>query len=651
MKNRNILILLAALLWMTYLAKMILLNDWGLDFFILIANRLWMLAQFVVFVFLCSLLGLRLLKESKFESFLERWIYSAGLGLGILSYFIFFCGLSGFLRFETVFVFILICVLLSYSEFRNIFHAVSEQRQQENKISGWSLLLLACLVLTALFYLIGAFASIIDYDAMEYHVAIPDLYAKAGRIYPLNQNVYSHFPFNTEMLYLAALLIGKMPFIKLFNCFFIFLTCGLIYCSVRKITGRFEALFASTVYLCSNHLAIVSWMAKSDAALQFYCAAAFFLALNLEKYKFWLVGVFAGLALGTKATAFIFIYGALSLVVFGQSLKQKNYMKALSRTALFILLAALFVLPYWIKNYFETGDPIFPLGEAFLKSSLWTSIQYEQWWVYHHAKTAQSVLGFLNSIGDSISGRENFWPTAYFALPCMLASFRQTCMKSILLYSGAGFVLCYFATIGDPRFLLPIFPVLAVGAGLGLFFVQENVPLRRMTIAASLLLVFWNMGSMAVSLEVLKAPKAFLGLFSRTEYLKEMLTHYPGIEFLNRTMKPGEKVLFLGEARTLYLNREAVAATVFDQAGICDYFLKESDLGETYKDLKLKKIRYILINPAEIDRWTRGVPGWSGNLSWEQVQTFVSQFGILIFHDPRSGIRIYQLKENEVHGK
>lgn len=645
MKNKNLMIMSGTLLWIAYLARTIFINDWGMDFCILIFNRLWMLAQFSVFVFLSSLLGLRLLKENEFGSFLERWIYSVGLGLGILSYFIFFCGLAGFLRFETVFLFILICIVSGYAEFRKSFYFTRRQNQQ-NIISSLTWLLLGCLAVTVLLYLVGACAPIIDYDAMEYHVGIPDLYDKAGRIYPLNHNVYSHFPFNAEMLYLASLLLGKMPFIKLFNCLFVMLTCALVYCAVKRTAGRFEAVFASAVYLCSNHLAIVSWMAKSDAALQFYCAASFFLVLNLKKSKWAWVAIFAGFALGTKGTAFMFV-AALSCVFFMQNLKNLNFAKSFSRTALFVLISAIFVLPYCIKNYCETGNPIFPFGAFFFKSSFWTPAQYEQWWVYHHAKTTRDVFGFLTSMGDSISRRDNFWPTAYLVLPCMLLSFRQNWMKEILLYSGLSYVLFYFGTIGDPRFLLPIFPALALGAGLAIFYVRENIALRKMTVAASLFLIFWNMGSMAVSLEVLKAPKAFLGLLSRAEYLKDMLTHYPGINFLNHTLKRSEKVLFLGEARTLYLNGEAVAGTVFDQSDITGYFEKEKDLEDVYQDFESQKIRYMLINPGEMNRWTRGVPGWSGNLSWEQVKTFLSKYGTLVFHDSKSGIRIYKLSKKQ----
>ena len=69
-------------------------------------------------------------------------------------------------------------------------------------------LLAACLILTGAIVILASVPPI-SRDALVHHLAVPKLYLRHGAIHEIPFMVFSYYPMNLDMLYLAALRLGK----------------------------------------------------------------------------------------------------------------------------------------------------------------------------------------------------------------------------------------------------------------------------------------------------------------------------------------------------------------------------------------------------------------------------------------------------------
>ncbi len=650
MKPKQIFVLLFTSIWLIFLVKALLLNEWGMGFAFLLWGRLQSLFQFFTLVFVCGMLGLKILKFFKITDHKSVIPYSIGLGLGLLSLYIFGVGLFGKLNAEFLIGFLFLTVLFCWKEgyalFQKINTSIKDFLYFENT-DVYSKILYFVLFSSLFLLAIGAFSPVVDYDALEYHVALADLYAKTGLVSTLPHHVFSHFPLNVEMLYAASLVLGKLEFIKYFNFLFVILTGVLVYQYSCEHWGRKTGLFASVLLFCSIHLADTAWTGKSDVGLLFFSTCAMILFFEGGWKKSLLSGVFAGLALGIKHTAVLYVWGGLGAVWMLNFFLDRRKNLAFKEGFIFIFASSLIVLPWWFRSFIQTGDPIFPFGFPLFKSSLWTLDLYQRLKAHYHALSMDLRTPIWNAHLYMIEKGSCFRPMVYVGLPFILMGLKDKRIRNLFFYSLVGYVLGFFKTTGDARFLLPVFPALAMAVSASFVREQTSLFLKKITGCVLGLFALWNIGSMAVFLENSNIPRYFLGLTSLHEYLLEKLPHYSAIHFLNRVMKSGEHVLFIGEARTFYLREESLASTPFDLPAIISFLEGAQDNNEILKRFQRKNIQYILINPREILRLDRSFPGWRDKIDATRLKNFVDHFAELAFQDSKTGIEIYHLRNEK----
>ncbi|MBI1869911.1 MAG: glycosyltransferase family 39 protein [Chlamydiae bacterium] len=643
----TLLVVVLAVLWISYLTRSLLLNEWGMEFGILLGRRVWELLEFGSVIFVSGLVGIKVTRL-----FLPRisyalcCAYGVGLGLGFLALYIFFCGRLGFLRMETVIYFFLFSSLVGFKEALLFIRKTKEKwiriRLIENAdLTTW--ILRGVVILSGIMLLTGAYSPILDYDSLEYHVGIPDLYLKAGKIFPISSNMFSHFPMNVEMLYLVFLLLGKVGFIKLLNVFFAGLSGFLIYQFTGPIWGKKSALLSLALFLCSIHLAGVAWLGKSDLGLVYFSLAALLLFLEANSRNRMLSGIFAGLALGSKTTALIYVWACLFLVGGFQFIREKKKGKILLSGLLFLIFSLLVVSPWWLKNWIETGDPIFPFGYPLFQNHFWPLELYQRLKVHYGTLSLTHQTNLANSFTWMIQHADDFIPTAYIGLPLIFLSLKEPKLLALFIYVSAGYILGFLKTTGDSRFLLPVFPALSILAGVSFTQFRSSVPLRRIMACAFSIFMIWNLGFMTLYLEGLGAERSLFSLESTPKYLRHRLPPYRAVEFLNRAMKPGEKVLLVGEARVFYLKRDVLASTPFDVPVIVQYLEGAKNSGEIYQRLRSDGISYILIHQNEMRRLDHSFPHWSDRIDGRKLNLFLRDYSKPVFHQEKGGIDIYKI--------
>jgi hypothetical protein len=138
-----------------------------------------------------------------------------------------------------------------------------------------------------------------------------------------------------------------------------------------------------------------------------------------------------------------------------------------------------------------------------------------------------------------------------------------------VVYLALYFVYCllawYALTHRLDRFLDPASPAVAVLAGIGVAAISGRWPPR---IARGLLVA--GLAYALATAVVIHAGPVWVGLAHSTDEFLEITSQrstycHPAMKAINTQLPPDATVLFVGESRTFYCERKALAATVFDR--------------------------------------------------------------------------------------
>ena len=208
-------------------------------------------------------------------------------------------------------------------------------------------------------------------DAQIHHLAVPQWWVARGEIYSPNWHEWSHYPMLINLAY-AGFFQLEIPAgpayyhwtLQLLFSFSLLLGCAQVLKSIQA--GAIAFLLATTLPILHRIAAIP----LVDCGLALYSAIAFFSVLMLfqadtktpEAKKIVLalvIGVALGLALSTKYNGLPF---ALSLGLLFLFLMARSALRETVTYFTIICVSSLIIYSPWlIRNYYLTGNPIYPL--------------------------------------------------------------------------------------------------------------------------------------------------------------------------------------------------------------------------------------------------------------------------------------------------
>ena len=331
-----------------------------------------------------------------------------------------------------------------------------------------------------------------DYDALEYHLALPRHYLDLGRIGPAPQNLYSWFPQGAEMLYLGALALapghvrGGLLAHGL-HAGALLLALPALYCGARAVTRRpaFGAL--ACLLLCACFL--TTWLAgRAYVEMWQILAAAAAGACLLAPPDAWrrpadrwlACGLAAGYGLTIKYTSIAcLLLPVTAMALLWPAVETRrgqapaNARRRLHGPAILVGAALIAWMPWALRNALWIGDPLFPLLGRLVPGVDWDAqlaAQFQQ--VHSRLTITPRALGAL--LGSFFAGREgrteepnSLGPILLIApLLALLIARRRTVAALLGWYLG---VFALWATVTDhvERFLFPLAPIgiwLAVAA-------------------------------------------------------------------------------------------------------------------------------------------------------------------------------------------
>ncbi len=486
-----------------------------------------------------------------------------------------------------------------------------------------------------------ALAPAVRYDSLSYHLAVPMRYLAAGGMIEIPESIQTYWAHYGEMLYEIALLLGDQPLTSLINfCAGILITIQ-IYFLGKHLKNETVGILAALIFCSLPIIGIEAATTYIDILIAFFIAAAFQAAMfwHREKNDRWLiiVGIFSGLAIGTKITAFwmllpffllLIIYFAITKDglhitqskvetnanhrVFLRSLWNQGWWK---RVIGLVLPAVVLFSPWLIRDWFWTGNPIFPNYNNIFHSPNWFDQNF--FFIKVNTKTLGSFFAFpWLGITDSHRYYHEAPGSVLGALPMLSlpwfyswGSQLQEKRKSLLLVVVTTFlaIALLFSVAYHARYLLPLYGLLSIFAAVNLETLGQKLFKRKYFLGVALgVLVFIYLFStrLAFTVRWWEIPERYptqiwLGGESQEQFIDRILPVYGAFNYLDQ--QGAFKVLSIGNELRAYTDSQIYGPFFSKEAYLTLHTASSPD--ELAKDLEAGAYDYILIYlPEQIFR-------------------------------------------------
>ena len=555
----------------------------------------------------------------KFHNMAEHLCLSLGLGWGLLGLLMLLLGLMKLWYIEPILTFLAAATPLA------IFWAWRLRPLQGQKRIPWDRtdkFLFGILVAIASLNAFGCFMPAVFYDALVYHFALPAFYWMHHAVVPTPYNFFSGMPMLGEMLFSLGLAAKSTSAAHLVNW-----ACGI--CSAllmlglsARLSGRWRVgLLAALIFYSTPLVGVLSWKGAIDLLLVFYQLAAIYaVAVRFHEPSAanrWtlLAGIFTGLAMGTKYTAWPLL-PILSVILFlflGSSKAERG--ERWKESAIFIA-AALMVAALWpIKDILLYRNPVYPFLAGFFKPlgphPNWKRLLYDEG-SPNFKRILTTWAGFKAFLGQQpwlIPPRKQ-WDTTclgglfLIGLPIFILSrFREPGYR-IIYWSLILFWLDWSLTTTTPRFFLPAIPLAAIlfAAGCELNF-KNNI--KSIAYAAVIFAVCSNALWTMFWLKRYDANGVILGLEPTQSWLSDPHTSYgspsyPAMEFINTKLPKDSRIMFVDEPQGFYCRRDYQASTVYDENPFLEMIRQSRTGDELFQKLRKAGFTDMMFNFARI---------------------------------------------------
>jgi hypothetical protein len=425
--------------------------------------------------------------------------------------------------------------------------------------------LVACLSLAiALPALVHALGPAWDYDGLMYHLVGPrEMLAAGGFVHDLD-NWYVNGPFLLEGIYGAGLVFGDEVFAKLLH-----LATGAILvlatlAAARRFLGTRPGWVAMAILLGVPTLPIWSAFAYIDmgwSAFEFLALFAVLLWVSDNKPR-WLVlaGLLCGFAAGSKYLGLAGL-GVLGLAVLWHGRRQ-GWRSLVRDAAALGLPAALVALPWYAKNLIWFGNPVYPL---YFGGPGWDPSRLNLYHAYLNSYgVGRGLREFLLLPWNVYARHEAFGavmnridvPGFLFPLVLLSPFFRKPAALTLMAWVTLAHWLVWAAGSQQLRFLLPVYPALAVLASFVSLRIGEapRLPptLRLFLPALAAGLMALTLFYQIVILVQFRPQLPVAGLETRRQFLARIVQDFPAARYAVEVLPPGSRVLQLGDGRGYY---------------------------------------------------------------------------------------------------
>lgn len=569
------------------------------------------------------------------DDLLFRGILRYALGLAVLSYGVVVLSAVQGLMPISIGMLLFLPICLRAHKFKEWFQWLKELGRDLFPAEGMlARVLFMIFAVSFVCLLAGTLTPELGGDALCYQLNLPKVFLRQGSLAPNPLDYNSFFPLLMNNLFLIGLATGGVFAAKLFHFFFGVLLLVALFRVLKNETRNYTlSLFIALVVWTTPTVYNLLSTAYIDVALTFYTFLAvviFVQSLGAGSSRgLFVSGLLIGCGMSIKYLCGISVVGLFCVWLY--SLVGTRRFRFHFQGALFFGVGVAAVAGYWlIRNGMATGNPFFPYWGKFFGVESRPMPDFSSIFGY-----GTSFFHFLSlyfnmflSPGDfgTFAGRIGifyFLFLPFILLGAILAPRSRPYGVFWLSFTGVIFFLAQ-----ADRWLLPVLPIMALAAGLGIYGLYGYVSLSFKKIlrvvaggVAIVILLVYTAGG------VYHYRYAFLlltGRWSLGDYLTSLERTTGVAQWINENLPKDARILSDPETRIFYFDRPVIRQT----------FLAwhEKDAGQLLDPelfsnvLKREKVTHVLMRQPVGDRgdFSEASPAVKNLLKSRQVRQIYS---------------------------
>jgi Dolichyl-phosphate-mannose-protein mannosyltransferase len=475
----------------------------------------------------------------------------------------------------------------------------------------------AIVVLSAMQIAFGL-TPLILYDSQIYQLSGPVQFLRAGGLVNIPWNVLTNGPMGLQLT-LGMSWVAD-PTGATFKLLLTVFGC-LLPLMASKIAGELglrSALLAALFVAAYPEFWVHQTLGVIDLPVAVFLLAGVLWLREALTQKSWSwalqAGIAFGLVLASRYQGAALIGLALLVVVVDELLRDpKHIARSLWECAMVVVVAAVTVAPWLIRNYLNFGNPVYPLLQDWLGGKEWSAAQNARFQIdimgvpWSDLSTLQKVMspvmallmtpnnglfGVVLLLGTLLAMCTNYRrlrALAFIGIGGLVIWGMMHPMPGVelLRYNSAGLVLmlsCTGAILGSDRMRE------WKGLGIGLFLA-----------AGSLVMALTALQSILPVWQTLTDSNA------RALFWRANVPSWEAFEFANAKLDAShDKILLIGESRGLWLEIPFIAPTAFSGPQLDQVFAPNVSSEEWTHRLHDLRITHLLISFPEWERFQKG---------------------------------------------
>jgi len=453
----------------------------------------------------------------------------------------------------------------------------------------------------------------VAWDAGTYHLTLPKLFVAHRGFRAVPMNVYSNWPLNTELLFAGAMVVKDYILATMLHFGFGVLCLYAIHTLCRVFHRPTSAWLAMALFL-TNH--VVLWemtIAYIDLAYAFFFVAAFIFALWVidnrpnRKAALLLCGTSCGILAGTKLSGIMGVVVIAALLALRLPWRDPGGRWAELRSLLvrFALPVLLLASPWLVKSAWYTGNPVYPFMYEWFGGPDWSPVLSEQLAAWQRSiGMGRTVIDYLLLpirvilMRDVGYARFDGWICRWWILliPMTLVFGRRTPLVRRCLGAAGLYFVLWSVSSQQMRFLIPILPLLAVGAAVAIddrIEAMRRHHLRKLVASCCLAAAFLTAAGVNAGHFVIAAR--FLRRLHNEGGAVRQTAVPPAYRFINHNLPPNARILCLNTNQGFFLDREYLADSFFEASQIADWLRPAAGKSQVMDRLAERGITHVLI--------------------------------------------------------
>ncbi len=398
-------------------------------------------------------------------------------------------------------------------------------------------------------------------DELTHHLALPELFLSSGRAIVLPFAEQSYFPMQLTLLYTPFLAQGWESVPKDLHLMFGVASVSILFLYLCTQVSAGVAAFVALLLITTPTFATLASSAYVDLGLLFFTTVSLVALLRWSATDKTGLLALAGFAAGCAGSVKYNGYLTIPLMLIGTiTLAPKRDRWSIFRNVLIFGVAAVLPLaPWMLRNYLDTGNPVFPLLRGTLGGpprpdspaiDIFTKRRflYDESWL--EVMTTPFRAFVTGRFGDPARFDGAFNPLLLLGFLGVALGRRNEKTRFLWLFSLAILVMVFFLTTFRSRYAIAALAALAILTAELIDRWRTTLPSARVLLptlgAAALAFNLWHFTDYWITM----SPGSYLsGSESRSDYITRFVPEYPLSVYANETLAPDAVVYlaFLGQ--------------------------------------------------------------------------------------------------------